>query len=609
MPEIQIDFKKLGKGVQIAEAQREAAKHTGFMCSVFRGRPDFSLIIPWPKRSWEDIKKESAVIDLIYNFFEDVDPAIVNGEKDIPWSLIEQMSEMGFFRLKVPEVLGGMGLSQTSYTNIIAYLSSRCPAIAIVVSADNTIGAKFPVLHLGTEAQKAKYLPRLCRWPSAFCFTEKDVGSDPARMRTYAMRVRNQEGNVAGYKITGEKWYATNSVLNGTEPLSEYLAVVARIVDAPEDLDNESLAPCFGLFVVSTATEGFSIKQRTQFLGMHGIFNGILIFKNMSVDKEELIGGEGMGFKIALQGLNTGRIAIGGSCTAIAKQALSIINWWAKERKQWGRAIGEWELIGSGMCAVGAANIFAMEAMTMFACARVDQKLDSRLEAAICKVMASEWGWTVIDNMMQARGGRGYETGDSLSQRELTTAVDRIFRDSRPNRIFEGSTQILSQWVIREGLDDYLKRGAPFFKKGMYWKKFKAAVSFGSQYLKSFFPKSLRISSYAWFDSHGIDIREVPRCCRKHLKFVERSSRRLSRAIIWLSAKYRDKMMVKQLTLARLYAIASELYAMTAACSYALHWDNDDSAARKVAKKVLNKEYPLLEKGAATVEDIWMKNC
>src|SRR3989338_2988792 len=118
MPEIQIDFKKLGQGVQIAEAQREAAKHTGFMSSVFRGKPDFSLIIPWPEQDYEDFIKEGAVIDLIYNFFQDVDPAIVNGEKDIPWSLIEEISEMGFFRLKVSEALGGLGLSQTSYTKV-----------------------------------------------------------------------------------------------------------------------------------------------------------------------------------------------------------------------------------------------------------------------------------------------------------------------------------------------------------------------------------------------------------------------------------------------------------------------------------------------------------
>ena len=623
MSETQLDFKKLGKGVEIAEAQRETTRHTGFLSSVFRGKPDFNLIFPWPKKnSPMELLKEVRLIDKIYDFFKTISPKIVTGEEKITLSLMAQMGELGLFRLKVPEELGGYGLSQTSYTRVIGYLSTHCPAIAIMVSADNTIGAKFPVLYLGTEEQKKKYLPRLTVWPSAFCFTEKEVGSDPARMRTYAMRIRDEAGNVKGYQITGEKWYATNSVLNGSERLAEYLAVVVKIVDKPENLDDKNYKDCFGLFIVSTQSKGFVIRQDARFLGMSGIFNGVLSFNSVEVAKDELIGGEGAGFKIALNALNTGRIAIGGSCTAASKQALSIINWWANERKQWGRTIGEWELIGSGICAESAANILAMEAVTYFAAARTDLKQDSRLEAAVCKVVASEWGWKIVDDMIQVRGGRGYETGQSLSRREITVAADQLFRDSRPNRIFEGSTQILSQWVIREGLDEYLKKGAPFFKPGMYWKKIRVATGFTLQFIRSFI--SSRISS------------EIPGGFRKHLKFVEKNSRRLVRAIIWLSAQYRDKMMFKQLTLARLFTIASELYAITAVCSYAANlgedtygdladlfcrksarrvndafrdlWDNDDAVARKVAKKVLNKEYPRLEQGIATVNDLWMKN-
>lgn len=643
-----LDFKKMGKGVEIAESQRETTRHSGFMSSIFRGHPDFNLIFPWPERSLADKEKEQKLIDILFNFFKDVEPAIVNGGKDIPRSLIEQMSDLGLFRLKLPEEWGGWGLSQISYTNVIGYLATHCPAIAIVVSADNTIGAKFPVLNFGTEEQKKKYLSQLAVWPSAFCFTEKEVGSDPARMRTCAERIRDANGRIVGYRIIGEKWYATNSVLNGKEPLAEYLAVVAKIVDQPKDLDDENCKSCFGLFIVSTAALGFSIVQRTTFLGMHGIFNGVLRFHQVAVGADDLIGGEGMGFKIALQALNTGRIAIGGSCTAAAKQALSILNWWGKERKQWGRPIGEWELIGSGMLAMGAANTFAMEAVTAYAAARTSLRLDSRLEAAVAKVFSSEGGWKIIDDTMQARGGRGYETGESLAQRELTTAVDRIFRDSRPNRIFEGSTQILTQWTVREGLDEYLKKGAPFFRKGMRLEKLKAAARFGWQYVRSFFsnftvpridPDNLSVvSSHLDFIDHGVPAiySNDPAVLTKHLKFVDYSSRRLARAIIWLSAKYRDKMSVKQLTLARLYTIASELYAVTAVCSYAIYlgyewyvdladlfcreavsrvndafrdlWDNNDSLARKIAKKVLNKEYPQLEKGAATVEDIFMKN-
>ena len=293
------------------------------------------------------------------------------------------------------------------------------------------------------------------------------------------------------------------------------------------------------------------------------------------------------------------------------------MNWWGKTRHQWGGLLGEKELVGSGMLVPAAVNKFAAKAMTDYAAGLVDRKQDSRLEAAICKVFASERGWEIMDDLMQLRGGRGYESSESLAPREEAPPVDQMFVDSRPNRIFEGSTEVLSWYVPREGLDSYLKRGKPFLdkEKGNWGKKIYAAVWFAWRYLKLCFscsplPKNL------------------PRKARTDLKFAEKYSRKLARFVIIYSGKHLnelDKIADKQLMIDRMFWIAAELFAMAAVWSYALKnkifyfgyfdpstelaktyckaakrlvkflfsllRDNDDDHNRIIAKNLLNGRY------------------
>lgn len=559
-------FLNMGKGVQIAEEQRETAKNKSFVASIFEGAPNFNFLFPWPEQNSEDVKKEAKIISDLKNFLKSkVESDIVRGKKDITPELIEAMADFGLFKLKVSEQYGGLGLSQTAYTHVIGLLNAFCPSIGIMVSADNTIGAKFPVLNYGTPKQISLYLPSLMKWPSVFCFTEKDVGSDPARMRTYALRLRGPNNEVIGYQICGEKWYATNAVWRSGEPLAKYLAVVAKIVDLPEDLDDSEKGYCFGIFIVPNASDKLSrvaIPQRARFMGMPGIFNGILTFNGVYVEAGALIGGEGKGFKIALQALNTGRISIAGGCVANSKKCLKIMKWWGKTRQQWGSLIGDKELVGSGMILPAAVHTFAMEAITDYAAGLVDREQDCRLEAAICKVFASERGWKIMDDLMQLRGGRGYESSESLAPREQAPPVDQMFVDSRPNRIFEGSTQVLSQYVPREGLDDYLKRGKVFLdksKKYNWSEKIPVIFGFTWQYLKLGFSSPLP--------------KNLPRKARTDLKFVEKYSRKLARFIIVNSGKHLnelDKIADRQLMIDRLFWIAAELFAMSAVWSYAL---------------------------------------
>lgn len=544
----------LGRGVKIAETHRERRKHAGFLADLFQGKTSFDFLFPWPEGREADRGKASRIAQEFSQFLlERVDAEMIDQMRHVPTALVEELSRLGAFALKVPEERGGKELSQTGYITIIGLLASYSSAIAILVSADNTIGAKFPVMRYGTEEQKERYLPELIKWPSGFCFTERLVGSDPARMRTYALRVRNEKNEVIGYRMSGEKWYTTNSARADSEPLAEYLAVVARIVDAPEEVETSD---CFGIFIISTRSPGVSVGPRNEFCGMRGIYNANPIFKDVFIGKNQLIGKEGEGFRIALEALNTGRIAIAAGCVATAKQALAASRWWAQKREQWGKPIGQHEAVGSGMLVPAAYWILAIEAMTQYASSLADRGEDARLAAAAAKVVASERSWTIIDNLMQIFGGRGYETYSSLSLREETVPVERIFRDARPNRIFEGSTQILSQWFMREGMDQFIKSAAIFQEKGRILEKLKVIFRFGFQYL-------------ALLKTQKISALDLPPMLRKHIPVIERNTRKFARALIFYAGRYRMGLVVKQLTMERFFWIAMELFGMSLTLSYA----------------------------------------
>ncbi len=547
---------KLGKGVKIAEKHREKRKHEGFLADLFRGNMTLDTFFPWPERAQEDLEKEKAMMEELETILsQKVNAEEIDQKQEIPQELLEELSRKGFFALKVPTDFGGKGLSQTAYANIVELTASYSSAIVIIVSADNTIGCKYPVLRYGTPDQKARYLPELTKWPSGFCFTEDLVGSDPARMRTYAFRLRDANGDITGYEISGQKWYTTNSALAENVPLAKYLAVVARIVDSPDEVESSDI---FGIFIIPTSAPGVTLGPRNVFCGMRGIYNANPKFEKVLAARDQLIGDEGEGFRIALEALNTGRIAIAAGCLGVAKQAHLISRWYAKRRVQWGKPIGKHEAIGSGMLAPNAANIFAMEAMTHYTSWLEDQGRDARLSAAALKVFASERSWTIIDNMMQIFGGRGYETYESLSRREETAPVERIWRDSRPNRIFEGSTQILSQWFMREGCNEMLKTGSVFFEKGKLAKKALVAGTFAAQYTKLILPKTFPYP-------------QLPKKLRPHMEYAERTARKFGRMLILLSGRYREKLIAKQLTLERLFWIATELFAMAACISYAVY--------------------------------------
>lgn len=557
----------LGKGVEIAEELRNKRSADNLFAGIFNGNPPFEHVFAdWPVPSPEEAAKRDKLVGELTDFLvRKVDPYLIDSTSSVPTEVFEGMARLGLYGIKVPEKWGGKGLSQTSYVEALSIAASWCSAIVIVLSADNTIGCKFPVMYYGTDRQKDHFLPELVKWPTGFCLTEKHVGSDVSKMRTYAVRLRDGlDGEVIGYRITGEKWFTTNGILNDGVPLAKYLAVVARIVDEhdPDVESGEFLNnKCFGLFIVPTGAEGVDIGTKNHFVGMRGIHNSNPRFNGVFVPSFNLIGGEGAGLKIAFESLNTGRIAIAKGCIGVSKQALNISRWWARKRDQFGGSLDKKELIADKLV-YAATNILAMEAMTKYVCAAFDSGQDVRLEAAAAKMFSAERAWNIVDNMMQIRGGRGYETWQSLSRRELTPPDELMWTGARPNRIFEGANELMVQLIFREGTDRYIKAGLPLMSKdSSVVEKFGAVMKMAEYYLGTFVPRSIP----------GADTRLMT-----HLEYVNLQSAKLARKIIAKSARYQAGLAKKQLLLDRFSRIAVDLGAMTLACAFARKLDMED---------------------------------
>jgi alkylation response protein AidB-like acyl-CoA dehydrogenase len=552
-----IDTSKMSEGkraaLELAESSRDPLDDRGsFASNLFVGRYDFGRIYPWPEQSAEDRAAGEGFLRKLEDYLRDhVDGDEIDRTGEIPQENFDGLAAIGAFGIKVPPEYGGLGLSQVNYGRAAELLGSWDSNVTALVSAHQSIGVAQPLLLFGTEMQKRKYLPRVAAGEiSAFALTESHAGSDPATMSLRA----DPTPDGSAFILNGEKLWCTNGLKAGV------LVVMAKT--APKIVNGRERKQITA-FIVDVNTPGLSMPHRCHFMGLRALYNGVVTFKDVRVPRENIIAGEGKGLKVALTTLNTGRLTIPAACVGLSKRLLEICRKWAAERIQWGAPIGQHSAI-AGKIAEMAGNTFAMEAMTFLTSALVDRKeSDLRVETAMCKMWSTETTWRSADDAMQVRGGRGYETAQSLAARgEEPIPVERFLRDCRINLIFEGSSEIMRLFIAREALDPHLKVGGAIFNTQLPWSaRLEAIVSSGWFYAR-WYPKQ-------WIGGSARDLEGLHDALREHVSYAAGTSKRLARGLFYAMARFGPKLDREQLLLSRFVGIATELFAISATCSRA----------------------------------------
>jgi len=602
----------------VAEAARE--EHwtaPSFVRDLFLGKLRMDLIHPYPLQDPAEAEQARPFLEQLQRLLAPVDSDRIDREGEIPPNVVQGLKDIGAFGIKIPREYGGLGLSQLSYMKAIELVSSVDGSITALLSAHQSIGVPQPLKMFGSEAQKKKFFPRLAKGAvSAFALTEPNVGSDPAAMETTA--VPSPDGQA--WILNGEKLWCTNGTI------AELMVVMARtpskVVDGKEKRQITA-------FIVEANWPGVKVEHRSHFMGLKAIYNGVISFTNVRVPNENILWGEGKGLKLALITLNTGRLTLPISAAACGKRCLEISRHWANERVQWGRKIGQHDAVAQ-MIGTMAANTFAMEAVAELCGALADRgESDIRLEAAIAKLYNSEAGWRIIDDTVQVRGGRGYETADSLRARgEKPVPVERIMRDFRINLIFEGSSEIMHLFIAREAVDKHLQVAGDVVMPGKSVGQRLAGAVRSALFYGWWYPS--RWIGWGFWPKYG-----AFGPLATHVRFVERSARRLARGVFHAMVRFGPKLELRQGVLFRLVDVGAELFAMAATCSRAARllrddpptgahamrvadvfcrqargrvkakfgglWRNEDVPTYKVAQEVLRGEHLWLERGMVDV--------
>jgi len=341
---------------------------------------------------------------------------------ELPLETLKKLGELGYLGMSVPEAYGGSGTDVISYVIAMEELSRACASTSTVVSVQNSL-VNDPLVLFGSESQKRKYLPQLAVGEAfgAFGLTEPEAGSDPGAMKTTAVR----DGNY--YILNGTKRFITNA------GFADVFIVFASTNPAA---GNKGVS----CFIVERGMPGFTVGPEEEKLGIRGTSTCELLFEDCKVPRENLLGSENQGFKIAMITLDGGRIGIAAQAVGIAQAALDEALKYAQERKAFGRSISDFQAIQFKLADM-ATLLDAARLLVYKSAWKKDRKQDYILESSMAKLFASEIAQKVVDEALQIHGGYGYIKDYK---------VERLYRDVRITRIYEGTSEIQRLIIARQ---------------------------------------------------------------------------------------------------------------------------------------------------------------
>ena len=420
-------------------AERE--DHTAsFMKSLFAGVIDQDILFPFPQLPKEEKENLDLILQAWREFARDnIDPVQIDRDEHIPDAVMAGLKELGFFGLSIPEEYGGAGLSKTAYSRIFEEICMLDASIAVMLGAHCSIGAN-PLIMYGTDRQKEKYLPKLAtgEWIACFALTEPNAGSDAAGIQSFAqLNERKTHFTLNGGKI----WISNGGI-----------ADLATVFAKTEVYIGGEKQKKITAFLVEAGWDGFSAGKPEHKLGIRGSNTTSLNFDSVQVPVENVLGPIGKGFKVAMETLNLGRLSLAAGCVGGCKALLRESVVYAKNRRQFGQPIAQFEIIQDKISQM-VADTYAAESMVYLTSALADRgDVDFSLESAICKIFASEALWRTVNETVQIAGGLGYSKD---------YPYERYLRDARINLIFEGTNEILRAFIALAGMQgpgEYLKR-------------------------------------------------------------------------------------------------------------------------------------------------------
>jgi acyl-CoA dehydrogenase family member 9 len=404
-----------------------ATPEASFLKSLFFGSVAEEMLFPYPSVRKAEAERVHGLIGEIRRFFDKhVDSAAIDAQASIGEGVFRGLGELGLAGATIPVAYGGLGLSHSSAARLILEVATLDPSIAVALGTHLTIGLG-GLLRFGTDAQKTAYLPKAASGDlfCAFALSEAGAGSDSAALRTHA------ELKGDAYILKGQKAWVTNAHEAGL------ITVFARTSDASDDSK-----PRITALLVDRST-GYVVGPNEAKLGIRGVSTAEVRFDNISVPSSAVLSEAGRGFKVAMEVLNNGRLGLAAGCVGMAKRLVRHSIERARDRRAFGRTIGDFGLIKDKIARM-MANTYALESMTFLTTGLVDSATsDYSLESAVCKVFGSETLWSIANETLEIAAGAGYMAA---------FPYERLLRDARVNLIFTGTNEILRCFIALSGM-------------------------------------------------------------------------------------------------------------------------------------------------------------